>query len=321
MYGDIPEGRINCSVQEQLDVWSQILGRQVDLKELITSPFRSDNTPKCYLYEYDSVVLFKDWGYPQYNKYTIWKAIQHYGYTFGEANQMIFDYINSGKPIRITYQPVKSSKRKRKDSSNIEFESYIKNGKHVFTKKVRDYLELRGITLNQLYSDGGRSVQNLWINGSLITPKEPCIALTFPDGKFKIYSPLEEDYKWMGTVDRNSIWIWNRDKKKGILTKSWKDGRIIFNNTIEYNVYSFQNEGVLPEDSIVLETFKGIEELIIIYDNDEPGINASIRICDYLSDLGLKCRREFFKSGKDADEIITINKETLNKELCEIGLL
>ncbi len=67
-YSDV-FGKVN-----QLDVWRDIVG-YIRVGELITNPFRFDKHPSCYLRDWNGVILFTDFAYPEYNKYTCVHAI------------------------------------------------------------------------------------------------------------------------------------------------------------------------------------------------------------------------------------------------------
>ena len=310
MYGNIID-ELNLqklSISEQLFVWSNILGRQVELGEYITSPFRQDNVGSCYLAEYNRIIYFTDWAFKEYNKYTCIQAVMHFGYSYSESINKIYQNLKYSIPIFLNYNiPLnKNSKKKLFLKDNIiEYKSYTYRDEHVFTKKTQEYWKLRGVTLNQLYEDGVRSVKEIKSKYYIIYPTDPSVIYTL-DNQFKLYNPYGHP-KWLSTITKEKYWKWCRNSDKLIITKSYKDGRIIFNNS-ECDVYAFQNEGIIP-DNLNLN----YKKIIIIYDNDFAGIHAANELQTYLKEKEIEAELLFFTSGKDADEVYL--KGNLGKEL------
>ena len=111
-----------------------------------------------------------------------------------------------------------------------------------------------------------------WISGGLV------YRYVF-SGKYKIYNPYKHkrNGKWLSNTTLNSVQGLDYLPDGGdmlILTKSYKDV-IIINEYMEIPSIAFQSENSIPSDKVV-KYFKGkFKEVIILYDNDEPGIEAA----------------------------------------------
>lgn len=152
-------------------------------------------------------------------------------------------------------------------------------------RKMND-LELKywaqyGITKQDLIRNHIYAIQDLWINKKKIYLKDELVfAYHFPKpDKFKIYSPLNKDFKWFGNVSAFEIEGLENpvDLEKPILiTKSRKD-RIILTKLYS-NTYSCQNEA---ETAIPKELDVQLDKhpsKFCWFDSDEPGKTANRKL-------------------------------------------
>lgn len=302
------------TLEEQMLVWKEICG-PVDIGDLITSPFRPDKIGKCFLSEYNGIITFKDFAYPKYNKYTCIHAVsevQNVSYT--HAISLIRKRLDYGNRIMNNYTVnVVNSGVKIDTSGNkrIWFEPFLYKGEPSFTKLDVEYWSKRGVSKTQLESDHVFSLHHYYIIGQYkkkFFPEEyPCYAYYFPDsGNSKLYFPTREDNKFISTANKNDIWKWEDFPPSDIfiITKSYKDGRMLKNIFPDIDIYAFQNEGVIPDN---LELVSLRRKGLILYDNDRPGIEASERLAKYLLDNNyspnVSCIRFDKKFGKDVDEV------------------
>jgi len=71
--------------------------------------------------------------------------------------------------------------------------------------------------------------------------------------------------------------------KELIITKGYKDYRVLKNNG--KNVVWFQNEGMMPNDLILNHLVNHFVNVIVWFDNDQPGITASEKVKNHINTL------------------------------------
>ena len=122
----------------------------------------------------------------------------------------------------------------------------------------------------------------VWINGNLFhTYKydDPVYAYKFDD-RCKIYRPFaERKKKWRSNCKNTDINGYKQLPETGellIITKAMKD--VLTLTSMDYNVISPQAEyPVLPE-KLVKELKERFTRIVVFYDNDEAGVQNSIRL-------------------------------------------
>lgn len=315
------------SIDTQLEIWNWILP-SVALGQYFTNPFRPDNHADCYLRLYNNTVFLTDWAYPEYNKYSCVHAIMNdKNIVYADAIKLIDYYLfykdkkNYNRVLQTKISKTNSFKELSNDRANIFFTPFINNGIAAWSKKSKEYWKKREITREQLEKDRVFDVWKFYINNKIIIPKTyPCFAYILPSTNIKIYQPFSDKRnKWFSCTKKEDIWYWTKKSDTLIITKSYKDGRILFNNT-DFDVCAFQNEGVIPN----IDTFINLySKVIIIYDNDTEGVKKSLTLLNYMLENypNIYTTQYFFPEslGKDADECFINNKEAFKKEICNFG--
>jgi hypothetical protein len=275
----------------QLEVWRIILGKHINLGDFCNNPFRYDRNPTCYLREFNGVILFTDWARPEFNKFTCFHAYAELNRcTLDEAaTAIINNNINLLLPT-FSFQ----HKSKSKSKSTITFQPYVYQSSPAFTKKDAEYWKKRGITKEQLLSDGVYAVHNYSIDGKQFYPNGLCYAYTFPSGNVKIYQPYSK-YKWFSNTAKEDMWKIGNYTEECIITKSYKDAREIHNLT-GLRTYSFMNELVIPR----LDVWPHYHN-IILYDNDDTGKAGAFRLKEVMDGDVVFIPEDY---GKDIDEVI-----------------
>lgn len=288
---------------DQLEVWKWILNSHVSIGEKITSPFRHDVKPGCFLREHDGLILFTDFGRPEYNKYTCVHAVSDIkNIVLSEAATLICNQFMNGQSFGFKKNKLQYSKMK-KDKADITFVPFTYNGKPAFTDIDRDYWKPREVTVQDLRDRYVYSVHHFHVNGKYIKPTYPCYAFVFPKtGNIKIYQPNSTTNKWMSSTNSDDVWEWTREftSRTAIITKSFKDGMLLHKLFPEVDIYAFQSEVVIPKTHI--EKINNLyDNVVILYDNDETGIINALNI-EELLDTG---KAVFYpiEWGKDTDEV------------------
>jgi hypothetical protein len=105
----------------------------------------------------------------------------------------------------------------------------------------------------------------------------------------KIYRPFGDDKsKWLTNCTNNDIGglhLLSPSKSYIIIAKSYKDWRVLTNQGL--NCIYFQNEGQIPDDNIMLWLMYtyNVRQVIVWFDNDSTGIQASMKVVNWLNQL------------------------------------
>jgi len=265
---------------DQLDVWRDILG-YVRVGQLLSNPFRFDNEPGCYLREYNGMLLFTDFAYPEYSKYTCVHAVAHIqNVGLNTAASIILSKYKYGTNINFSIKNVTTSPiiKRKTSTSDIHFDPYTNElGEACFIERDQLYWSKRYISSNQLKKHNVYSVKYLYLNNAQLYTVKPTYSYYFPEnGRMKIYSPYDKEHKWISNTTKDDIWIFNIFplSEYAIITKSLKD-LMVLENVTDFDIYAFQNEGVIPSNLIFTKHYTHV---FILYDNDKPGINASKKL-------------------------------------------
>jgi hypothetical protein len=304
----------------QLEIWQMILGQPVGIGEFISSPFRGDNTPRCYLRRYNNLVLFTDWAFPEYNKYTIVHAVAHFkGIAYKEAKSLIAGLVKYNIPILNVRGNIIRTHHKvsfTQDRKQLSFEPFFNNGQIAYTTEDVKYWAKRSITLDEL-RDAEQpciSIHRYWLNGFPVHPQSyPCYALAVRNSSnYKIYCPNnQKDRRFpVSSTTKEDVWSWISDSTTAVLTKSYKDG-LLAHKLSKLDTYAFQNEGVIPSDLSFLEKYT---RTILVYDNDEAGYNAATKLKDKLPGT-VKLLFYPRELGKDTDDLVVNGHSDIAKEL------
>lgn len=272
------------SMMDQLAAWQHILGSYIELYQKITNPFRSDTHANCYLREYQGVLWFTDHAYKEFNKYTCvhaWSRI--YGVSLMSAAEMIYHHqfikALSQRPQICMSTDEKVSRPGA--NSVIHFEPYLYKDKPTFTELDKMFWSRRNVSAKDLTDDPITpvySVHHYYVNGVLFYPLTyPCYALHFTESQHtKLYCPNNpKDLRFpASTATSEDVWQWvSPINDTAIITKSYKDGKLLSKLVPDADIYAFQSEGVIPKEK--LNVFNQYKHNVILYDNDNAGIEAA----------------------------------------------
>jgi len=280
------------------DIYRFYLGYDFTPKKTLISPFRSETRGSFNIYYNESGYLrHLDFGDSYYKGNCFQFVQQLYG----------LDYNNALKKINHDFNLGLGGHR---NSNNIDYGSIIKNFSrpnissyeeinnrvtiHVqarpFTEEELNYWKKYGITEEDLYKNKIYSVDKLYLNGKYIGnyKNELRFAYLFEHEEedacyFKIYQPYSENYKWISNVPVKKplgVRALPRKSNKLIVAKSKKDKMII--QKIHPDVYEVQKEGIECISEELNNLFdEWYDEKYVFYDNDEPGMKASIAMNEY----------------------------------------
>lgn len=261
----------------QLELWSYVLGFNAELDKLFCSPFRTDRNPGCRLSVVGEYVRLSDYADPYRHQKNVFQIVQHErNCTFEEA--LVF----LSKKVKLTNtQSENNILKKYNQQFLIKSHPFLnKEGKIAFTEEHALYWYQYGVTTQQLLTDYVFPIKAFQLGKggyhNIIIPKDITFSYYFKSAKHqKIYRPKQQSpYKWTTNCDEQDIWFWSQQdfgKDYLIVTKSYKDARILKN--LGYNVIAVQSESSYLPDNHVKYLERKYSKIFVLFDNDEEGVN------------------------------------------------
>lgn len=265
---------------------------QLNKQKLYKAPYREDSHPKCYFeYGYTGALHFVDFASSVVRKDCFGLVSAVYKVSFQEALFIIDKLLNLGLSSADTIIPPVPAKSIAK-TPEVKRQTELQVRHRDFNLSDRDFWYPYGITRAQLISDKVYPVSSYSLrlkDGRIInsSPYLPTYSYEdFPENRKKIYSPKNKSCKWVTNCSGNDIGgVNNLDTTKEyvVISKSYKDYRVLKNEGIN-NIW-FQNEGMLPNKKVILKYLKDFKKIIIFFDNDKAGLEASIKVKEYLKKI------------------------------------
>lgn len=245
---------------------------EIRLKKKYNSPFRDDPDPsfEFYINNKSKRLWWKDWG-------------------TGETGNCYAFLDRWTGPI--TQREVKLIEKEKKPPPEIVTSEIIS----------LDFWKQYGIKKTTLEKFNVKQVMS--VNG--FTHQKSFIYY-LNNGRYKIYSPGAKVRFW-GTMVKTDIFGIDQLPETGnllVITKSLKDVMVLHEMGI--NAISYAAESVTPSKESINELRKRFKNIVLLYDNDKPGMDHSDRISKI---HGLK--KMFMKTAKDISDCV---KETTLKK-------
>lgn len=264
----------------QEEIFELVFGYKPEEYVYVTSPFRKDKTPGCWFERTNcntGKLRFIDYANPQIKRsMDCFDAVQTY---FKISNfyltlEYVYEQLIKGKNVRA---------EKRIQPSIIKKDVLINFDSRVFLNKDAKYWSKYEISKQNLIDDKVFAVNKFYLSNTKngdVTNRcyDLCYAYTeFSSGKKKLYLPYRESKKkFITNCGKDDIGGLSRLPAYGnqlIITKSYKDWRVLVNNG-KYAIW-FQNEGMIPNIDLLLSVIKRFNKVIVWFDNDKAGIEAS----------------------------------------------
>jgi len=257
--------------------------------DYVVSPLRKDRTPGCWFsYHTNGVLYFIDFAYSRthsdcFNLVQDFFKFPNFYLTLEYVHKTLIQGKTGLEPIIQKEDNIKVVKEKVK--LLIEARQYA-------SADVKFWSQY-GIRKKHLVEDRVFPVQKLFAlntkSGShIIDCKDITYSYNdFPESRKKVYFPMREGSKrFLTNCTKNDVGGINSLMSYGkelIITKSYKDYRVLKNSG--KNVVWFQNEGMIPNDLILNQLVKNFVNIIVWFDNDQPGIIASEKIKTYINNI------------------------------------
>jgi hypothetical protein len=263
--------------------------------DLVQSPLRKDRTPGCWFEYHMEKLRFIDFANSNvvkgiklsnmdcFDMVTVYFNLPNFYLTL----EFIYNSLIKGKEIS---RPIVNNTgiiKEAKPKVKILIES------RPFSIADRDYWKQYNIKKKDLIEDKVFPVKKFYaLNtraGHIISD---CHDLAFsyndfPEARKKLYFPMRTGkQRFLTNCTKNDIGGITSLLTYGkelIITKAYKDYRVLKNSG--KNVIWFQNEGMIPNDTIINKLVNHFENIIVWFDNDQAGITASEKIKLHINNI------------------------------------
>jgi len=246
------------------------------------SDLREDKTPTVSISMLGGRLRYKDFGCPEHSfdcfGYIAYKYNTDFYGTLIHIDNVFGLGLSAGVRLRRTVRKV-DPKIQEKKRSEIQ----------VRTRELdwRDdnYWKQFGIDRKILRIFNVQPITHYWINEQRFSCDSISYRYRFDCG-YKIYRPLEKDFKWSSNVGSQCLQGYGQLPERGkvvFITSSLKD--VMCLASIGYPSFALQSEMLMPEEETISQTQTRFEEVIVLYDNDfdnlrNPGQTMAVKICE-----------------------------------------
>lgn len=279
------------------EVFELVFGELPEELEYVTSPFREDSHPSCWfeVNPDNGELRFCDFANYQtikgvrMNNIGCFDAVMvHFNIrNFYETLKYVKARLITGRNLyRMTIQEkIKLKPRNRR-------EVIIKPVKREFEQRDARYWKQFGISSQNLQKDKVYAVRFYKMYNTKsgdFTSRLDTLTYCFNDfggDRVKLYSPLRNKYKFVTNCTANDIGGISQVSMLDtylVISKSYKDFRVLKNMGI--NTVWFQNEGMVPDDDILIPLVRRFARVYVFFDNDKPGILASDKVSTLINKI------------------------------------
>lgn len=327
----------------EIEIFKIVIKEEIltDGESYYSAPYRVDNHPNCIFRYYEGELNFTDWGSSPVNKdcFNFIKACFQLN-NFQEVLELINQELELGlgDSIKNTKKVIKNRtevKKQKKKNLNRTITILPRQ----FSYKDKKFWKKYEISKQNLIDDKIIPIklyQSTNKQGEPFTVKPFDITYAYTDfegDRKKIYRPnaSNDRAKWFTNCTQNDVGgirFLNRKSSQIVITKSYKDWRVLKNQGV--NAVWFQNEGMIPSKDILIELVGGYTDIVVWFDNDNSGITKGNIIKQYINSiLRVNRARQVFlppallqANIKDPSDLIFIkNRRTLLKFLDLNGVI
>jgi hypothetical protein len=278
------------------------------------SELRKDNSPTVSIIPYNGRLLYKDFGSSEHT-FDCFNYVKHkYNCSFIAALRIIdcdFNLGLSSKKEIINFTMGYMAYRQNKTPEFTKPEIIIKKKRRSWTKEDAKFWSQYLVTKELLIKFAVEPISHFWINSTRFSCKSISYAFRF-NNRYKIYSPYDEENKWLSNTKKTDVQGYNQLPNKGerlIITSSLKD--VICLHSAGYNAIAMQSEMQIPEEKLISELKERFNRIDILYDNDfnkmnNPGQTIARKICD-LYGFNNICIPTSFESKDPSDLVSNTN--------------
>lgn len=297
----------------EYDVFKTYNSNFQKLGQAFCSELREDRNPTCYINKYGDRLFYRDFGTEKETIDCFGYIMKKYGVSFQESLEMI------NLDFNLKLLPVISISHRKNTPirTNIKLEEIVKMPTEIRVQTrawtIYDkayWFDKYGITSKELKYFKVFPLSGFWINASYFKCRNNSYGYYFgiaEDSRqlWKIYQPNnnKKDLKWMTNASETVFQGYDQIPWMGdylIITKSLKDVIILYKLGIPAIAPQGENMHISPEFISLLK--RRFKHLLLIYDNDAPGITAGNRLAEE-HDLDLLFLPEGTKDPSDFVEL------------------
>lgn len=292
----IDKEKILSYVSEE-EIFELVFGFKPEEYQYTCSPFRNDNNPGCWFERgfKNGKLLFIDFGDPYHHVEDCFGCVKRFFNlpNFYQSLLFIKEHLIDGVQKVERVAKIEKPLFLPQDRKRVEIYITPRN----FIQSDRIFWSKYGITRLQLTSDKVIPVRKFALIGSkkgdiVSTVYTNCYAYTnFPENRKKLYFPYKKDKgRFITNCTQNDIGglASLSESEQIVITKSYKDYRVLRNQGV--NVIWFQNEGMIPDDNILIPLLQRFKDIVVFFDNDSTGITASNKLVEIIKNFGMKAR-------------------------------
>ena len=256
---------------------------------LYKAPYRNDEHANCWFETYNNNLYFIDFANIGKKTFGCFVFIQEsLKLSFAQTLRYIHDYFHLENCEILPVIPTENSCIARSPR-----DKRITYAERPFENKDKRFWSKYGISRQNLIDDGVKAISmyrymsKKYREYFIVTSY--CYAYTdFPEGKLKIYNPFTEDKlaKWLTNCTQHDVGGIRHLPDTGsllIITKSYKDWRVLKN--LGYVCVWFQNEGMMPNNEILIDLCARFTRIIVWFDNDSAGLGNGLAVTSFLNGI------------------------------------
>ena len=246
------------------------------------SDLREDNNPTVCIAQLGGRLRYVDFGNPEHKFDCFGYVSYKYNLSFVESlvhiDRSFGLGLTAGVRVNRFIQEVGEPVAREKERSQIKVR--IRN----WEWRDEVYWKQFGIHKDLLRIFDVKPITHFWINEQRFSCNSISYRYRFDCG-YKIYRPLERDFKWFSNVGMECLQGYRQLPERGetvVLTSSLKD--VMCLALLNYPSFALQSEMLMPRQSTIEEAQARFEEVIVLYDNDfdkdsNPGQTMAVKIC------------------------------------------
>jgi hypothetical protein len=273
---------------DEYKLFAFYIGQDFKLNEAMQSPLRKDKNPSFSVFNgREGVLIYKDFATGDSGDIAKF-IMKMFTVSFRGALEMIDRDFELGLSSGSKNLPLREGFKSNLDVSTVETvprSSNIGVKRQEFTSADEQYWRQYGIDTTCLKKYNVFSIKFLFINGNKVAHysyNNPMYAYIFlKDNKvtYKIYRPLDKEYKWSSNTDRTVLQGWDQLPSTGdtlIITKSLKDVMVF--HQMGYPSVAMQNEVSSIKDTVIEELKSRFKKIYILQDFDYAGVSGSNKL-------------------------------------------
>lgn len=265
----------------QESIMQHYTGQDVNSKKLFTSVLRTDNHITVGYYKSRSGILYMH-DFATNEHLDCWNVVMKlFNCSYYQALDIIakdFGLIEGNHQIS-TFKVIPEIKETESAKIQVQIKDY--------TQEELDWWLQFGINKKLLKKYHVYSLQHVFLNGELkftSSPKCPIYGYYFGkdkngEDKFKIYFPFKQDYRFIGNLTQKILQGYKQLRDSSdllIINKSMKDTMAC--RALGFDSVSPNSETTFPNEKQIEEFKKRFKHILVIFDNDKPGLHNLWRI-------------------------------------------